>query len=140
MIIAVEILFSLYLLMLALSDIRKKTLDVRAVLAGVLCAPLFLLCGCGWGIKEQLIGLIPGLIFYVIGRLSRWQIGFGDVLLILVTGLNVGIINVLRITGGAFAAIMPVAFVLLVLGRLNKKSTLPFVPFLFAGNLLRLFF
>lgn len=135
--IVVNILFSVYLLVLALIDIKKRELKLSYIAGGLLFIPLFYLCG-RLQVTDSLLGLIPGVLFLILYYITGKQIGMADVILVLVLGLDIGLAGCISVISAALLLVAPVAVVLLVSGKLTRKSSVPFVPFIFAGNLLRI--
>lgn len=135
--ISVNVLFAAYLLVLAVADIRKKELQLTYIAAGLLFIPLFMIAGPA-DIVTAVYGIIPGIIMLVLYFLSKGQIGMGDVLLLLVIGPSVGFDGCICIVFSALLLMLPVAAVILISGRLTRKSRVPFVPFIFVGNVVRL--
>ncbi|WP_300799907.1 A24 family peptidase [uncultured Acetatifactor sp.] len=104
----------------------------------------------GWqGIRDMdgLLGLLPsvvlGLLFSMVSfglgyLISRGSMGAGDVKLALVMGLYltgeyaVGAVFYGCIAGAAFSMVQ------LIRKKLSRKDTIPFVPFLFLGLIIRL--
>lgn len=78
------------------------------------------------------IGL--GLILLLISKVTNGQIGNGDALLFIVTGIKLTLYeNILLFAGGIFACGIFSVFILAagtVKGHNNRNFTLPFVPFL----------
>ncbi|MBO4783032.1 MAG: prepilin peptidase [Lachnospiraceae bacterium] len=132
-----KILFGVYLAYLSVEDIRKKSLPVPGIAAGLLFVPFFVITEGASNITllDNLKGMIPGELLIFISFLSRGQIGIGDGAVVLITGVAIGIGNIVIVLTGALLLISVFSMLMLLLGKLNRKSTLPFVPFVFAGYL-----
>lgn len=132
-----KILFGVYLAYLSVEDIRKKSLPVPGIAAGLLFVPFFVITEGASNITllDNLKGMIPGGLLIFISFLSRGQIGIGDGAVVLITGVAIGIGNIVIVLTGALLLISVFSMLMLLLGKLNRKSTLPFVPFVFAGYL-----
>lgn len=132
-----KILFGVYLAYLSVEDIRKKSLPVPGIAAGLLFVPFFVITEGASNITllDNLKGMIPGVLLIFISFLSRGQIGIGDGAVVLITGVAIGIGNIVIVLTGALLLISVFSMLMLLLGKLNRKSTLPFVPFVFAGYL-----
>ena len=132
-----KILFGVYLAYLSVEDIRKKSLPVPGIAAGLLFVPFFVITEGASNITllDNLKGMIPGVLLIFISYLSRGQIGIGDGAVVLITGVAIGIGNIVIVLTGALMLISVFSMLMLLLGKLNRKSTLPFVPFVFAGYL-----
>ncbi|MGQ0631522.1 MAG: prepilin peptidase [Sporichthyaceae bacterium] len=92
---------------------------------------------------EPLIRAVVGAtltagFYYLIALLRPGGIGFGDVKLAGLLGLQLGWIGWTEIAAGpliAFATAAVVATALLLLGRVTRTSRLPFGPFMLGGSL-----
>lgn len=83
--------------------------------------------------------ILASLFFLIIFLISKGKwMGFGDVKLALLLGLLLGLQNVLVALFLAFLSGAVVGIVLLIFGKKNMKSELPFAPFLVAGTFLAL--
>ena len=115
-------------------DIRKKELPRIFLLGcGLLCALLVLQGKPGWG--ELLMGLLPGVVLWAAGKLSGC-IGEADAVLVLCLGAMYGLSGSGELLMYALLLAAVAAIILISLKHAGKRSTLPFVPFLFAGFLL----
>lgn len=136
MIAAGYIIVFAYLCLMTWYDLKKREISLRvsAVVAFVLSArQLFLVCQ-----KDELsgtvfLGIMIGFLLIFISLLSRGEIGIGDGILFIVTGLLFGIYEntVLLFLSLLFAAL--ISGILLVSGRVGRKYSLPFAPFVFVG-------
>ena len=115
-------------------DIRKKELPrIFLLVCGLLCALLVLQGKPGW--DELLMGLLPGVVLWVAGKLSAC-IGEADAVLVLCLGALYGLSGSGEQLMYALLLAAVAAIFLISLKHAKKRSTLPFVPFLFAGFLL----
>ena len=120
------------LFVLAVIDFKKKWIPVGPVLAlgGVLL--VFRLFE-GVTISNLVYGLVPGVILLLVAWITKEKIGVGDGLLFLSLGCGYGIESMMLLLAAAFGAAAVISMVLLVFGRANRKTELPFLPFLFVG-------
>lgn len=84
-------------------------------------------------------GLIIGIIFIVLSKLTKGQIGMGDGILISVIGVMLGGLQSLEVITYSFFASSIVAIILLTFFKMGKKKTIPFVPFLLLGYIMSIF-
>ena len=90
---------------------------------------------------ESVLGFaVSGALFLLVYLISKKGLGGGDVKLIAVLGLYIGLAGVLpaMLFGSIIAALT--ALVLLLMKRINKKDSIPLAPFLYVGTLITLFF
>ncbi|MFT3982668.1 MAG: hypothetical protein QM697_02075 [Lachnospiraceae bacterium] len=83
-------------------------------------------------------GLLPGIVLLLCSKLLKGAVGEGDAYLIMLTGLMLGRENNLLLLGGLLLSAGCAAFLLLVRQK-EKKTTIPFVPFLFLSDILIFF-
>ncbi|HCL03321.1 MAG TPA: hypothetical protein DHW61_13105 [Lachnoclostridium phytofermentans] len=84
---------------------------------------------------ERIFGVLLGLFFVILSKVTRGQIGIGDGYVLCAIGVILGISKSAILLSYAFLLTSVVSIVLLVLFRWNRKKTIPFVPFLFLGYL-----
>ncbi len=136
--IIVYVIFGIYIAVLSIEDILKKSIPVLLLAAGILFIPAGLLtegAEC-FSPADNILGVIPGAVLLIISFVSRGQIGIGDGVLVAITGASLGLEAVVRILTAALILIMLFSGGMLVFGKFKRKSTLPFIPFIFAGYLL----
>ena len=83
--------------------------------------------------------LLAGIVFLLVYLISRKGLGGGDVKLMAVSGLYLGLNGVLptMLYGSVLAAVA--GCVLILTKRIGPKDSIPLVPFLYAGMLLTMF-
>lgn len=139
--IVLYVIFGIYIAILSLEDILKKSVPVALLAAGVLYIPAGLIAegAESFSFLDNILGLIPGAVLLIISFVSRGQIGIGDGCLVMMLGASLGIETVIRILTAALLLITVFSGVMLAMRKLKRKSTLPFIPFLFAGYILSFF-
>ena len=131
----------------ALGDIREKRVPNRLV-AAMLGAWVLLLTPqlffrtqqtIDWALNGGLGLLLGGAVFLTVYLISRKGLGGGDVKLMAVSGLYLGLGGVLptMLYGSVLAALTALA--LIALKKITVKDSIPLVPFLYAGMVLTLF-
>ena len=131
----VRIAYGIYLFVLAFFDIKKKMVPVSLLLSGLIFIPAFLAEDGFSDVRGNVLGLIPGIIFLLISFVSREQIGRADCILLIILGSCIGIEAVAGIIAFSLILIAICSMVMLTAGRLSRKSTLPYIPFVFLGYL-----
>lgn len=118
----------IYLAVMAVIDRRHKKIPV---IPGVVCMvfiiPAQIMAGkpmAGW-----LPGILIGILLFLISKLSRGEVGQGDALVYLVTGLALGFFKNLELFMLSLFFAAMVGLVLLVLRRVGRKHAMPFIPF-----------
>ena len=129
-----EIWTALILLGGSVMDIRKKSVPVAYLIIAAAGSLAVTLLHLGEG-REILLGLIPGAVILVVGKLSNC-VGMADGVMLLALGAMYGLrdggeLMMYSMLLAAIASILLITF-----KHAGKKDTLPFLPFLFAGFLL----
>ena len=129
----------LLLLICAIEDIKKKRIVLWHYF---LITPFFLveiivnsICLHNISWFDRIFGVVIGVIFICVSKLTKGQIGLGDGYLISIIGIMVGAYRNLEIITYSFLASAIVSIILLTFFRYGKKHTIPFIPFLFFGLL-----
>ena len=126
------------LVVITVIDVRHQIIPDRITLPGIvfgLIAGIYLN-----GLRPTLIGLFLGSsLFYILTVVSRGGMGGGDIKFIAAAGALLGWKKTLLVIFlGAFLGTV-YSFPLLMAGKKNRKSLIPFGPFLAAGTGLAIF-
>lgn len=126
-------IFLMYISVLAIMDFRYRKLPLKFLLSGLFIAAAG--WSCGRDISPGLLaaGGCAGIIFLLISRVSGEAFGYGDSILILITGLFIGFWDLLYLLLGAFSIAAVFSAVMMIRRHFNRKSSFPFVPFLAAA-------
>ncbi|MBH1941019.1 prepilin peptidase [Mobilitalea sibirica] len=84
-------------------------------------------------IPERIGGVLVGVGVIVISKATKGKIGIGDGILLCVTGMGIGFWTNIELFALALLAAAIVSIGLLALKRANRKTSIPFVPFLLLG-------
>lgn len=117
----------------------KKSMSISKKF--LLTAGIFAVLG-RYFLKEQVtllewgLSILPGMILLGLGWLSRWQIGMGDVAVILIMGLWLGCEKtfVVLVLGMFLCSVFCGGLVLF--RKAGRKTEVPFVPFLLVACLI----
>lgn len=123
------IFMSVFLVLNTIWDIRTKKLPVILLICFGMAGIIINIILPEYSIKELAFGIAIGVVLWSISYVTVGQIGNGDGLLFVVTGIFIGGMNnfVLLLWATVFCALA--AGVLLLIKRVNKKDRIPFVPF-----------
>ena len=129
----VKIILTIYLLWASLHDIKKRALPAVGLAVG---GVLSLLCiVLNKPEKEQwiviLLGTIPGIVLYLLAGISA-GIGKADGMVLILTGCICGIKKTLFLFGLSLIYIFFFAAVVFIIKK-NRKSRIPYIPFLLAA-------
>lgn len=125
----------LFLLLCSMQDIKEKKLSVRMlVLSGVLFLVGSLVFDrIPW--ERRIVNLLPGMAALVLAFLTGEQVGYGDGVCLIVLG---NVVSARSLSGAILAGLLLTdlcSVVLFVQKKVNRRTTLPFMPFLTAGML-----
>lgn len=126
-------IFGIYMIILSVMDLKKKKLDLRFLLSGFLIAAAGCLCERDTPPVLLAAGGGTGLVFLIISRVTKEAFGYGDSILITVTGCLIGFWNLLSVLMAAFFMAAMFSMFLLTVRHFSRKAVFPFVPFLAAG-------
>lgn len=128
----------LFLILCSLQDIREKKLSVKGL---VLSGALFLVLSLafdGMPYEKRIYALFPGMAAFVLAFLTKEQIGYGDAASLIVLGNAVSADILIGAIAGGLLLMSAYSIVLLAGKRADRKTTLPFMPFLTAGMVWRI--
>lgn len=126
-------LFALYLLVLAVMDIKKKKIRLSFLLYGFLFIPAVLVCTSQVPVILNAAGGAVGLAFIGVSRVTGESFGYGDSILITIMGSFLGFWNILTLLMTAFGMAAVYSIILLIKNDFKSKDSFPFVPFLAAA-------
>ncbi len=128
----------LFLIVGSVWDLRNKSIPGVYLYVWSLVAIVYAIFDMvnGKNVLEIIIALIPGVVGLILSFVTREQIGLGDGIVILLAGFFMGVKDVFGMVIAAFLVLTLVTIFLLVMHRVNGKSKIPFIPFLFVGHLI----
>ncbi len=134
---ASRIMICLLLVLMAYKDIREhKVSVVMLVLCGtisVITSSIVMITEPNGIWKSHLAGMMIGLIFIGISKVTREGLGYGDSLLLCVLGLYLGIWSLLGLLITTWMLTAVAAGIMLVRSRFKKQTLLPMIPFVAVG-------
>ena len=128
-----ETVLLLFFFAAALIDLRTSRLSIWFLISGLVAGLLLLFLSERFTVKGFLFALIPGTALFLIALLTKQAVGYGDCLLLLITGIFLGPERTILqffislLLAGGFSIL------LLVLQKKGRRENLPFAPFLLAG-------
>jgi len=125
-----QLCWSVYLCFLGWLDIRHRKIPLLYLLLGIGTAfgVLFFQEKGMWVLS--LGGAGVGILFLGISKMTKEALGYGDSLVILGLGILLGLWQVMTVLVMAFSLAAISSMILLVLKKMNRRTTLPFIPFL----------
>ena len=143
--ISVETLFGLVLLPFiifhSLTDIEEQYIyDAWAYAMGIAGITLRIMGGIP-GLLDGIYGALLGFsVIYIICKISRGGMGFGDALLMIGFGSFFGLKLTIAILYIGFTIGAVVSLVLIALKKVTRKSPLPLAPFLSVASIITLLY
>ena len=136
--VSANVLVTLFLAVNAMTDLKSGTIlpVLSAAAAGSGLIVSFLLPAVSF--TRSLWGMLPGIILFLISFVLPEEIGRGDGCVLAACGTWLGIRAVMRLLFLSFALAGGVCVYLLLVKKAGKKTRIPFVPFILAGQILRL--
>ncbi|HEX3022131.1 MAG TPA: prepilin peptidase [Lachnospiraceae bacterium] len=123
----------LFLMTLAVIDMKERKIPCVVLSISFLVALLSTVLVKHGITTEQLCGMTIGFLFILISLVTRGQLGIGDGITLVITGVVIGFWdNLLMVLYALFAAGIT-AIILIVFKRSNRKERIPFLPFLLLG-------
>lgn len=129
-----KVILFVWLLLCSLQDIRRQEISLMLIAGGFALLLIVSLVQGELSIWERITGASLGLVIILLYKATRGQIGLGDGLILSITGISLGFyINVvLVIYSLLFSAIFSILYILIK--KASKKTTIPFVPFVFIAS------
>ena len=97
-----QIAFFLYLIVLSCMDMKKTQVHLGFLLSGILLAILGGMCERSVTIVEIILGAVTGVLFLLLSKLTEEAFGYGDSILIFITGIFIGFWNLITVLFIAF--------------------------------------
>jgi len=129
-------------LILSIVDIKTLCIPDKILLltgCSQLIYGIFLLSAREW-IRSVVAGLIVYAVFLLISVLSKGGLGIGDVKLLGLTTIFTNLFYLLQVIFLALLLTFFYSVILLILKKCDRKTELPFAPFLLGGMLIHMSF
>ena len=129
----------------SLFDLKSRKVPVKLLAVGM-AAGIFFLCSRVWSSTGtdnfiQIVGesvgcFVPGLLLLLLTFITEKKVGIGDGIMLLLIGGMEGAGVVWAVFCLALFVQSLAAAVLLICKKANRKTALPFIPFMLIGRLL----
>ncbi len=133
-----RVIFMGMLILLSARDIQSQQVPVCILIPANLLA-------AGWGLRNLIDGkgdiiilaggIGVGAVFFLISKVTREGMGYGDSWVILILGIYLGLWKLLEVLAGAFFLLLLVSVICLTVRKMSRRCRIPFLPFLTAGYL-----
>lgn len=124
----------------AAQDIVKKKILVWIIALGAMLLGMCIPFCNNLTLVNRVGGITIGLGVIIVSKITRGKIGMGDGLILCVTGMGLGFWVNMELFFTALLAASVVSIILLALRLVNRKKSIPFIPFLLLGFIVTLFY
>ena len=131
-----EIWSVVFLLVCAIADYKTKEIYVWFCLLNYFLAIVMKVVTNNLKLEYIIIGIIVCTLLYIIALVTKEAVGVGDILIILTLTAMVELKVVLNVMMIAFIISAIFSIIGVSMGKMSLKTNIPFVPFIFCGNIL----
>ncbi len=140
------IVYSCFLVVMAIQDIKRRSISLNSILLMALCLILVSVLDVSNGKLiflgtdtitdvNNLIGTSVFTLIFLIYALVTKCIGYGDVVILLISSLFMGWLYALKVFVLALIVMIVVAIIGIHLKKLSYKQQIPFIPYLLIGQM-----
>ena len=130
------VLVFIVLVIEAVKDFRKKEVNIPVLGILVVAAMVMIFLGKEISVSNAIIGLAEGLLLILVSVMTKGQIGMGDGILLAACGLMLGGKDNMVMFFFACLSSAIVSVLIMIIKKADKKTTIPFVPFMIPGFLI----
>ena len=123
----------------AVTDFKKKEVNIIFPILLAAAAVVMLFFSKDISLINAIIGIAEGLLLILISVLTKGQIGMGDGILLAACGLMLGGRDNLIMFFFACLSSAVVSALIMIIKKADKKTKIPFVPFMIPGFLIMVF-
>lgn len=118
---------------LSATDLNSRRISGSMLMIGSILAAGYVVFAGGEHVWLAIGGLLTGLIFVFVSKVTREQLGYGDSWLLCILGAYLGIWKLLELMLAAWTAVALAAIAVLAAHKCRRGAALPMVPFITAG-------
>lgn len=120
----------IFLLWESAEDIKSRQLNIITLIIFAFLGLIINFFIMDNKVGEICLSLLPGIVMILLSFISNQSVGYGDGVVVGIIGLYVGLARV--VVTGIFALIIAMFFsmVLVTVGNVGHRQTIPFVPFI----------
>ena len=116
-------------------DIMQRRISIYLLAVGSLLSVLLRIV-LEAPLKEGIAGCIPGMIFLICGYISRRAIGYGDGWMFMITGMCIGIREIILVLSICLVLIAVYGLFAIVIRKKSRKTAVAVMPWLFFSLLI----
>ncbi len=128
----------IFLLICSITDLKERKIYTFICVINLFAAFIMHLALKDIFSANVVWGIIPGMIFLAISLLLREAIGRGDALVVVTLGFIQGAMFIMELLVWALCMCCLFAIIVVFLKKKNITGSMPFVPFLFLGEIITL--
>lgn len=113
-------------------DWKRKRIPCISLWLGMTGIILITIIQCSEGNRvwwNSVMGATIGILLILVSIVTHQQIGLGDGILFVITGIGLGIINNILLLVSSLCLVSIISLILISIKKVGRKTTLPFVPF-----------
>jgi leader peptidase (prepilin peptidase) / N-methyltransferase len=122
-----------WLLLCSVQDIKRKEIHISMLFIGIILGLVGAFFILETSIQNRILGLALGVMLLLLNVVTKGQIGIADAIIVSTIGITLGFYITSGILLLAVFLSAIVSLVLMILRRVKRKTTIPFIPFLLAG-------
>lgn len=122
-----------WLFICSVQDIKRKEVHITLLLIGIVTGMFGTMFWIDISLGNRLLGAALGGVLLVLNLITKGQVGIADGIIVCTIGFTFGfyISSGMLILSLFLSAI--ISLFLIVLRKVKRRTTIPFIPFLFAG-------
>ncbi len=126
-----KVVLFLWLFLCSWQDIKRQEISIILIGLGFVLLFVISIIHGELALWERVGGIGIGAVLLILNKLTRGQVGIGDGLIFCVTGISLGFfINSILLFYSLFIAAI-FSCIYMIIKRVNRKTTIPLVPFIF---------
>ena len=123
----------IWLSICSFQDIRRKEVHIILLLIGIVMGLFGSVAGVDITLQNRILGVTLGGFLLGLNIITKGQIGVADGLIVCIIGIALGFYTTSGMLLSALFLSALVSLVLIVLKKVKRKTTIPFIPFLLVG-------
>lgn len=134
--ILIHITIAVLLIIYTIQDIRYKRIHILYGAAAAVLIIIMIFFQENPNIMLRLGGVLTGLVMYGFSIITKEQIGRGDAIVLMITGLGLGFWDNLNFFFFGLICATVYSIIRIIKYGFKRRETIPFMPFLFSGYLI----
>lgn len=131
----VKAVILVFLFVCSIWDLRKREIPVWFCIVGAILVLGIQMFKADMALGEMTAGIMIGISLLIISKITA-QIGAGDGIVFIITGLGLGFWNNFWLLWEGLLLMAAVSLLLLLFQKINWKSKLPFLPFVLGAYII----